>query len=410
MEVSSMFTSHEFVSTFKKFIKVSGARDENRVMVDPVTEDEYVTTVNNQEPHYFYMYTHVLQTLNLWLPFTPFESQILKAVNVAPCQLHPNSWAFVKAFEGDLIARETNPPSLGEYLGEGFFVAINCSSCMATKIRAKAVAAAASTDCLSQLVIDESGTKGSKRKNQEDSKRITVEVPKKKKVANTEEEGDDLDEPLKRKRMPRGRGQPPPLLGGSSHNHADLEAMTKEVSPSITCCAANPVKKKKKGSSPPNFWTSNFDSLSYIDEGFKKYVDPLPLADVSSEDMRKATMDHHVQGALFSYFLSARQELEVIEAKQRMEMVDKHMGSLEEEYAATKSKLEGDIMEIFPLSFLLNLNPPRSPLPRPRTYHPEEESWDSDQEFSQVIVESKLTSVTEKKPEPGSPCNSGNRH
>ncbi|GAU42323.1 hypothetical protein TSUD_25490 [Trifolium subterraneum] len=99
MEISSRFTSREFVSTFRKVIKVSGSRDENRVLVDPVTEDEYVTTVNTQEPHYFYMYTHVLQTLNLWLPFTAFESQILKAMNVAPCQLHPNSWAFVKAFE-----------------------------------------------------------------------------------------------------------------------------------------------------------------------------------------------------------------------------------------------------------------------------------------------------------------------
>ncbi|RDX67034.1 hypothetical protein CR513_54126, partial [Mucuna pruriens] len=40
-----------------------------------------------------------LWTLGLKLPFTSFERSVLRALNVAPSQLHPNSWAFVRAFE-----------------------------------------------------------------------------------------------------------------------------------------------------------------------------------------------------------------------------------------------------------------------------------------------------------------------
>jgi hypothetical protein len=99
METSSRFTSAEFVSTFRKAIQVSGEGDEDRIILDPVAEGEFVTNVNEREPHYFYMYTHVLQTLNFWLPFSNFECQMLRVMNVAPCQLHPNSWAFLKAFQ-----------------------------------------------------------------------------------------------------------------------------------------------------------------------------------------------------------------------------------------------------------------------------------------------------------------------
>jgi hypothetical protein len=41
----------------------------------------------------------VINNLNLWLPFTEFEVSILSMLNVAPSQLYPNSWVFVKAFE-----------------------------------------------------------------------------------------------------------------------------------------------------------------------------------------------------------------------------------------------------------------------------------------------------------------------
>ncbi|GAU35507.1 hypothetical protein TSUD_155380 [Trifolium subterraneum] len=277
MEISSKFTTHEFVSTFRKAVKLTDLEHENLIITDPVNEGEYVTTVNAQEPHYFYMYTRVIQTLNIWLPFTTFEGQMLKTMNIAPNQLHPNSWAFIKAFEvvcrdleivptigiffcffqvkhlsphslislssqanrgcfslyasnfkhyrdtfarfrcgegfsdllfvefdeplfpfywsssprlirgtkvetlneyereavkflatfkvmssGDLLTRETTPESLGEYMGKITFVL------KAREAKQKAVAAAALVDPLTQLVVEESASKGAKRKKQEE--------------------------------------------------------------------------------------------------------------------------------------------------------------------------------------------------------------------------------------------------
>jgi hypothetical protein len=45
------------------------------------------------------MYSKVMENLNLSFPFTDFEIEMLNALNVAPTQLHPNGWAFVRAFE-----------------------------------------------------------------------------------------------------------------------------------------------------------------------------------------------------------------------------------------------------------------------------------------------------------------------
>ncbi|GAU39171.1 hypothetical protein TSUD_372710 [Trifolium subterraneum] len=329
MEISSRFTSHEFVSTFRKVIKVSGSRDENRVVVDPMRKDEYVTIgtfvrfrCGEGCPELMFDKSGKPLFPFYWYP-APW---LIRGTRVERLNEYEREAAkFLARFKvmgsSDLIARKTNSESLGEYM----FSMSTLSD---------------------ELVIDESSTKGSKRQNQEEPRRIIVEIPKRKKVATAEEEGYGLEEPLKRKRMPRSRGLPPPFFGGSSQSQADLETVTKEASPSITCCSANPSEKKKRGDSPPSFLTKEFDSLSYVDEGFKKYGDPSSLSNVSSDDLRKAAMDHHIQGAMLSYFLSARQELEVIEAKNKMKVVDEHLGSLEKEYATTKTKLEEDLKEL----------------------------------------------------------------
>jgi len=50
-----------------------------------------------EEP-FFFAYSTIFKMLKLHLPFTGFECEFLTEVNVAPAQLHPNSWAFVRAF------------------------------------------------------------------------------------------------------------------------------------------------------------------------------------------------------------------------------------------------------------------------------------------------------------------------
>jgi len=41
----------------------------------------------------------VFKRIGMRLPFSRFERELLTEINVAPAQLHPNGWAFVKAFE-----------------------------------------------------------------------------------------------------------------------------------------------------------------------------------------------------------------------------------------------------------------------------------------------------------------------
>jgi hypothetical protein len=53
-------------------------------VTDPVGDRELVTGVNTQSPHYFYMYTKLMENLNLSLPFTDFELVLLNALNVSP--------------------------------------------------------------------------------------------------------------------------------------------------------------------------------------------------------------------------------------------------------------------------------------------------------------------------------------
>nr|KYP46708.1 hypothetical protein KK1_031670 [Cajanus cajan] len=50
-------------------------------------------------PPFFYMYQCFFRDLGVCLPFTQFECDFLNFVNSAPCQLHPNSWDFLRAFQ-----------------------------------------------------------------------------------------------------------------------------------------------------------------------------------------------------------------------------------------------------------------------------------------------------------------------
>jgi hypothetical protein len=99
MLTRSKFHSPDSIQTLRGGIKLSGSGKECDVIVEPVDVSDLVTTVNLDPPHYFLMYGVVVQTFNLWFPFTPFEVSLLHTLNVAPIQLHPNSWGFAKAYQ-----------------------------------------------------------------------------------------------------------------------------------------------------------------------------------------------------------------------------------------------------------------------------------------------------------------------
>ena len=67
-----------------------------------------------EEPSFF-MYTAVFKRLKLRLPFTWFERALLTEINVAPAQLYPNNWAFVRAFT--ILSNHLGyPPSMDVFL------------------------------------------------------------------------------------------------------------------------------------------------------------------------------------------------------------------------------------------------------------------------------------------------------
>ncbi|MED6161751.1 hypothetical protein PIB30_063722 [Stylosanthes scabra] len=48
---------------------------------------------------WFFMYTCVFSEIGVRFPFTTFECAVLRQINCAPSQIHPNSWGFMRAFE-----------------------------------------------------------------------------------------------------------------------------------------------------------------------------------------------------------------------------------------------------------------------------------------------------------------------
>jgi len=77
---------------------------------EPICEDE---RANNGVPFYFYQ--TVLKRIGMRLPFSEFERELLTEINVAPAQLHLNSWAFIKAFN-ILCGYFGQPPSVDIFL------------------------------------------------------------------------------------------------------------------------------------------------------------------------------------------------------------------------------------------------------------------------------------------------------
>jgi hypothetical protein len=125
MDVSSKYLDQESVLAFRRKTILSGSQDENDVITEPVGEDEIVTDTNTQTPHFFYMYTSMIDYFNLWFPFTPFEISMLRTLNVAPCKLSPNSLGYMKAFQLACLGLEIEKPSVAVFFS--FFTIKNVS-------------------------------------------------------------------------------------------------------------------------------------------------------------------------------------------------------------------------------------------------------------------------------------------
>jgi len=103
-EISS-FTSLVSITAYRKKqtchkSRVFGKDHDKYVRMVPCRVGEPVCSDESSDPErpFCFIYSRVFQRLGLRLPFTPFEGALLTEVNVAPAQLHRNSWAFVRVF------------------------------------------------------------------------------------------------------------------------------------------------------------------------------------------------------------------------------------------------------------------------------------------------------------------------
>jgi len=78
---------------------ISSTGHEEDVKLMPCDEGESVCTQHPEGDEVYYMYAAVLEEFGVKIPFNAFELDILKILNVAPSQIRPTSWAFIRGFE-----------------------------------------------------------------------------------------------------------------------------------------------------------------------------------------------------------------------------------------------------------------------------------------------------------------------
>ncbi|KOM49645.1 hypothetical protein LR48_Vigan08g047200 [Vigna angularis] len=90
---------------YQTCIKLIACRDDERVCYGR----------ENASDEFFYCYAALFYDLYLRLPFTTFQMDVLRTLNVAPSQLHPNSLGYVQAF-GVLCQALGIRPTVGLFL------------------------------------------------------------------------------------------------------------------------------------------------------------------------------------------------------------------------------------------------------------------------------------------------------
>lgn len=79
----------------------SSSVNEEDVILAPCVNGESVclTRTNGVSDEHFYFYSGVIDDFKIRVPFIDFESDLLKTLSIAPSQLCPNGWGFIKDFE-----------------------------------------------------------------------------------------------------------------------------------------------------------------------------------------------------------------------------------------------------------------------------------------------------------------------
>ena len=89
------------IATLRSLWNVSSTGNEDDVILESCESGESVCMIRPKgvDSEWFYFYSGVIEEFSIQFPFSDFETDILRTINVAPSQLRPNSWGFIKAFE-----------------------------------------------------------------------------------------------------------------------------------------------------------------------------------------------------------------------------------------------------------------------------------------------------------------------
>ncbi|MED6217219.1 hypothetical protein PIB30_015553 [Stylosanthes scabra] len=105
----------EFVESFYEHYSscVSDVEGSRYRVVAPDSEDR-VCHVDLESESCIFVYEAIFAKVGIRIPFTEFEIEVLKGCEIAPSQIHPNSWGFIRGFE--VICQEFGiPTSLGVF-------------------------------------------------------------------------------------------------------------------------------------------------------------------------------------------------------------------------------------------------------------------------------------------------------
>lgn len=89
--IRSKYLTPESLDSLRDFLEDKRGLDQVDCL--PYSVEDHLH--HSSENHGFFFYARVC----VRFPFTAFVSVVLRALNVAPSQLHPNSWCFVRVFE-----------------------------------------------------------------------------------------------------------------------------------------------------------------------------------------------------------------------------------------------------------------------------------------------------------------------
>ena len=100
LKYHSLITSSLSVGALWHQLELTKLGDAYKMTLVACGEDEYsFMCLSINCPHYFYVYQCMFEVLHLTLPLNDFQCALLRRLNVVPSQLHPNSWAVVRAFK-----------------------------------------------------------------------------------------------------------------------------------------------------------------------------------------------------------------------------------------------------------------------------------------------------------------------